>query len=265
MALEQNPNNIKRKFDIQSVNPEQLKKLSLKTAQLLIVSLSVLNMGVTKVDNVKPVIPLEIQPTQLTKVVSGVQRINSFAEQLVNNSSSMKSIVDYTFELEGLQKGASITEVSNHGSETFKTTAAGITEKTYLAAQQKNDIQIRNGTKQPKPLSQITVAETMSILQNEYWNKLDGHETLPQSVMMMRFQSIWNLGEGREAKIWEETLAKFPNLKNQINNPVVQKQVISSYANAQKSITAATKPAEYVQGIYTRIDNSLAKAQSMIK
>jgi hypothetical protein len=170
-----------------------------------------------------------------------------------------KEIIKNTFILEGWKEGSSTTSSSKHGQEDFLTSACGITEHTYTAAQKKW------GIKNPKPLSHMTPQEVVMIIDSEFMQPLEKYGQLPKSIMMMRFQAIWNLGEGKENKVWNGTLAQLKIKLGEGIAPSQELEIINLYSLYQKSTNKRVHEPQYQKGLLNRVNNSLKLAKSMIK
>jgi Glycosyl hydrolase 108 len=204
------------------------------------------------------------QPTIALNTTSQISKIaNQISKDIIvsteNQNKIKNEIILHTFKLEGFDKNGSLTKVSYHGSETFLTNAAGITEMTYHQYQQKK------GIKLPKQLAQMSVAEVFEILEQEYWSKITDNEVLPESIMMMRFQSMWNLGEGREKEVWQKTLEANQKVKLFKLTKAEQTKIINDYATFQREATVKYKKPIYQSGIFTRISQSVSLANKYIK
>jgi hypothetical protein len=203
------------------------------------------------------------QPTIALNTTSQISKIaNQISKDIIVNTENQNNIKNeiilHTFKLEGFENG-SLTKISYHGSETFLTNAAGITEMTY------NQYQVKQGIKSPKQLAQMSVAEVCEILEQEYWSKITDYKVLPDSIMMMRFQSMWNLGEGREKEVWQKTLEANQKVKLFKLSKAEQTKMIADYASFQREATVKYKKPIYQSGIFTRISQSLSLANNYIK
>jgi hypothetical protein len=239
---------------------EQSKLTPKQKFKLILAGVAVIgSVGATKisVDNLK----------QSNIPIDTTSHISQFANKItndivVNNENTnrvKKEIIMKTFVLEGFDKSGLLTKTSYHGSENFLTNAAGITEMTY------QQYQTKKGIKSPKPLTQMSVTEVYELLEQEFWSKITDNEVLPDSIMMMRFQSMWNLGEGREKDVWQKTLEANQKVKLFKLTQAEQAKIIDDYASFQRQATIKYKKSMYQSGIFTRISQSTLLAKKYIK
>lgn len=175
-----------------------------------------------------------------------------------DKTKEFKSILNFTFALEGHEKGKPITEASYHGNEDFMTTAIGITEYTY------EDWQKGKGVESIKPLTEISEEESYQIIREIFWDKIEGRKHLPESIMLMRFQAIWNLGEGRESELWENVITKAGVLDTESINPLTESQIIKVYAKEQIVVSKEVHSSHHIDGTINRINKSEEKSLSLV-
>jgi hypothetical protein len=182
-----------------------------------------------------------------------------YKQQLERQLADKKEIIKNTFILEGWKEGGSKTASSNHGQEQFLTSACGITESTYIAAQKKW------GVKNPKGIANMTDKDVIRIIDSEFMSPLEKHGQLPKSVLMMRFQAIWNLGEGKENLVWNSTLAQLKIKLGERIHPSKELEIINIYSKYQTRTNLKVHEPIYFEGLQNRVNKSVKLAQSMIK
>ena len=175
-----------------------------------------------------------------------------------DKKEEFESVLNFTFALEGHEKGKSITEATYHSNESFMTTAIGITEHTY------EDWQKAKKVESIKPLTEISEEESYQIIREIFWNKIEGNKHLPESIMLIRFQAIWNLGEGRESELWENVIAKVGISGTELITPLKEFQTIKIYAEEQTEVSKKVHTSNHIAGIISRIDKSEKKALSLV-
>lgn len=207
----------------------------------------------TQVDH----IPVTQTRTQSIEKPPSIQSM--YKQHIEQQLRDKKEIIKNTFILEGWKEGGSTTSSSKHGQEKFLTSACGITEETFIAAQKKW------GIKNPKGIVHMTPQDVFRIIDSEFMSPLEKYGQLPKSVLMMRFQAIWNLGEGKENKVWNKTLSQLKiKLGDRISTDE-ELEIINLYSRYQTLFNHKYHEDIYQEGLQNRVDNSVKLAQDMIK